>query len=130
MTIYFKLYHAPGRKTLALPRAVLQLSGLSEAEELGLRLESGCVLLTRNRLTAGECGRVIRLLLSTATMLTGRLARASREVPETRRTGSVAVGGDGPFCGLDDRFLLLLLSAGADPEGLRLLLTLEGAEDE
>ena len=128
--MYFKLYHDPERKTLVLPRAVLQLSGLSEAEELGLRLESGCVLLTRNRLTAGECARVIRLLLSTATMLTARLARASREVPETRRTGSVAVGGDGPFCGLDDRLLLLLLSAGADPEGLRLLLTLEGAEDE
>ena len=44
--MYFKLYHDPERKTLVLPRAVLQLSGLSEAEELGLRLESGCVLLT------------------------------------------------------------------------------------
>ena len=128
--MYFKLYHDPERKTLVLPRAVLQLSGLSEAEELGLRLESGCVLLTRNRLTAGECGRVIRLLLSTATMLTGRLARASREVPETHRTGPGVIGGDGPFCSLDDGLLLLLLSAGADPEGLRLLLRLEEAEDE
>ena len=128
--MYFKLYHDPRRKPLAPPRAVLQLSGLSEAEELGLRLESGCVLLTRNRLTAGECGRVIRLLLSTATMLTGRLARASRQMPEAHRTGTGDVDGDGLICGLDDGLLLLLLSAGADPEGLRLLLTLEGAEDE
>ena len=128
--MYFKLYHDPGRKALALPQAALQLSGLSEAEELGLRLESGCVLLTRNRFTAGECGRVIRLLLSTATMLTARLARTSREVLETRRTGTGDVDGDGLICGLDDGLLLLLLSAGADPEGLRLLLTLEGAEDE
>lgn len=128
--MYFKLYHDPGRKPLALPRAVLQLSGLSDAEELGLRLESGCVLLTRNRLTAGECGRVIRLLLSTAMTLTDRLARASREVPETHRTGPGVIGGDGPFCGLDDGLLLLLLSAGADPEVLRLLLRLEEAEDE
>lgn len=62
--------------------------------------------------------------------LTDRLARASREVPETHRTGPGVIGGDGPFCGLDDGLLLLLLSAGADPEVLRLLLRLEEAEDE
>ena len=32
--MYFKLYHNPENKTLTIPRAALQLSGLADAEEL------------------------------------------------------------------------------------------------
>lgn len=32
--MYFELYHNPENKTLAIPRAALQLSGLADAEEL------------------------------------------------------------------------------------------------
>ena len=32
--MYFKLCHNPENKTLAIPRAALQLSGLADAEEL------------------------------------------------------------------------------------------------
>lgn len=32
--MYFKLYHNPANKTLTIPRAALQLSNLTDAEEL------------------------------------------------------------------------------------------------
>ena len=46
--MYFKLYHDPQQKTLTIPRAALQLSELSTAEEMTLHAERGCVLLARN----------------------------------------------------------------------------------
>ena len=40
--MYFKLCHNPENKTLAIPRAALQLSGLADAEELILHTAHLC----------------------------------------------------------------------------------------
>ena len=49
--MYFKLYHNPENKTLTIPRAALQLSGLADAEELILHTGGGYVLAARNALS-------------------------------------------------------------------------------
>ena len=43
----FTICHDTSKKTLAIPRAVLQLSGLEDAERLALHAGHGCVVLTR-----------------------------------------------------------------------------------
>ena len=40
-TLYFKLYHNPENKTLTIPRAAIQLSNLTDAEELILHTGGG-----------------------------------------------------------------------------------------
>ena len=41
----FNLNHDPNNKTLAIPRAALQLSGLAGVSDLILHTDSGCILL-------------------------------------------------------------------------------------
>ena len=41
----FHLNHDPANKTLTIPRAALQLSGLADVSDLILHTDSGCVLL-------------------------------------------------------------------------------------
>ena len=41
----FHLNHDPANKTLTIPRAALQLSGLAETSDLTIHTENGCVLL-------------------------------------------------------------------------------------
>ena len=53
--MYFELCHNPENKTLAIPRAALQLSGLADAEELILHTGGGYVLAARNALSTLEC---------------------------------------------------------------------------
>ena len=43
--MYFELCHNPENKTLAIPRAALQLSGLADAEELILHTGGGYVMV-------------------------------------------------------------------------------------
>lgn len=43
----FTICHDTSKKTLAIPRAALQLSGLEDAERLALHTEHGCIVLTR-----------------------------------------------------------------------------------
>ena len=52
--MYFKLYHNPENKTLTIPRAALQLSGLADAEELILHTGGGYVLAARNALSTAR----------------------------------------------------------------------------
>ena len=58
----FTICHDTSKKTLAIPRAVLQLSGLEDAERLALHAGHGCVVLTRQEGTARERLEAIRLL--------------------------------------------------------------------
>ena len=50
----FTICHDTNKKTLAVPRAALQLSGLEDAERLTLHVGHGCVALTRQEPTARE----------------------------------------------------------------------------
>ena len=128
--MYFKLYHDPQQKTLTIPRAALQLSELSTAEEMTLHAERGCVLLARNDLTARECLRVIDLLFTMGSALTSQLAMASQEVREEHGAlPELPADKSGPFRRLNDRLLSLLLVAGTDLGGLSRLLMWED-EDE
>lgn len=58
----FTICHDTNKKTLAVPRAALQLSGLEDAERLTLHVGHGCVALTRQEPTARERLETIRLL--------------------------------------------------------------------
>ena len=72
--MYFKLYHNPENKTLTIPRAALQLSGLADAEELILHTGGGYVLAARNALSTLECLHLLQFLTSTAASLLLQLA--------------------------------------------------------
>ena len=60
----FTICHDTSKKTLAIPRAALQLSGLEDAERLALHTEHGCIVLTRQGGTARERLDAIRLPVS------------------------------------------------------------------
>ena len=47
----FHLNHDPANKTLTIPRAALQLSGLAETSDLTIHTENGCVLLLPEKLS-------------------------------------------------------------------------------
>ena len=80
--MYFKLYHNPENKTLTIPRAALQLSGLADAEELILHTGGGYVLAARNALSTLECLHLLQFLTSTAASLLLQLAVFSQEGAE------------------------------------------------
>ena len=46
----FHLNHDPANKTLTIPRAALQLSGLAETSDLTIHTENGCVLLLPDKM--------------------------------------------------------------------------------
>ena len=77
--MYFKLYHDPKNKTLTIPRAALQLSQLTDVEELILHTGSGGVLTARDALSAGECLHLLNFLTSITSSLLLQLAMNSRE---------------------------------------------------
>ena len=58
----FNLNHDPNNKTLAIPRAALQLSGLAGVSDLILHTDSGCVLLLPGDPTVAELLKTISLL--------------------------------------------------------------------
>lgn len=45
----FNLNHDTNNKTLAIPRAAMQLSGLADVSDLILHTDSGCILLLPGR---------------------------------------------------------------------------------
>ena len=55
----FSLNHNPANKTLAIPRAALQLSGLADVSDLLLHTDSGCILLLPGDPTVAELLKTI-----------------------------------------------------------------------
>ena len=72
----FHLNHDPANKTLAIPRAALQLSGLADVSDLILHTDSGCVLLLPGNPTVAEMLKTISLLSTVTPQLISRLAEA------------------------------------------------------
>jgi len=111
----FKLCHDPAKKTLTIPRAALQLSKLTDAEELTIHTQPGCVLAARDDLTAAEAVGVIRMLSDLNVTLICQLAEASRQAADADVVCD-------PLDGLDEDFLAMFSDAGIDLNGLRLLM--------
>ena len=122
--MYFKLYHNPANKTLTIPRAALQLSGLADAEELTLQAGTGYILVSRQDLNVREAASTIAQLYGVVDRLMEQLVDASREA-----AGKLEDVPD-PLDELDEEVLDDLLASGADAEGLRFLLEMEELEDE
>ena len=122
--MYFKLYHNPANKTLSIPRAALQFSGLADAEELTLQVGTGYILVSRHDLNVREAASTIAQLYGVVDRLMEQLVDASREA-----AGKLEDVPD-PLDELDEEVLDDLPACGADAEGLRFLLEMEELEDE
>ena len=70
----FHLNHDPANKTLTIPRAALQLSGLADVSDLILHTDSGCILLLPGDPTVAELLKTISLISAVAPQLISRLA--------------------------------------------------------
>ena len=79
----FNLNHDTNNKTLAIPRAALQLSGLAGVSDLILHTDSGCILLLPGDPTVAELLKTISLLSVVTPQLISRLAERSRMAMET-----------------------------------------------
>ena len=82
----FNLNHDPNNKTLAIPRAALQLSGLADVSDLILHTDSGCILLLPGDSTVAELLKTISLISAVAPQLISRLAERSQMAMETGMT--------------------------------------------
>ena len=78
----FHLNHDPANKTLTIPRAALQLSGLADVSDLILHTDSGCVLLLPGDPTVAELLKTISLISAVAPQLISRLAERSQMAME------------------------------------------------
>ena len=117
----FTICHDTNKKTLAVPRAALQLSGLEDAERLTLHVGHGCTVLTRQEPTARERLEAIRLLRNLSIGMLVRLAldsRAAEAGPRKRVPRALRA--------YDAEFLDMLEHCGVDLAGLGALLTREG----
>ena len=91
----FTICHDTNKKTLAVPGAALQLSGLENAERLTLHVGHGCVVLTRQEPTARERLETIRLLhnlnigMLVCLALDSRLRTAAGASPMSRASSTV-----------------------------------------
>ena len=116
----FTLCHDTSKKTLAIPRAALQLSGLEDAERLTLRAGHGCVVLTRQEGAARERLETIRLLHDLNVGMVVRLALDSRSA-----SGMPCKRASEVFRTYDAEFLDMLEHCGVDLFGLGALLARE-----
>ena len=82
----FNLNHDPNNKTLSIPRAALQLSGLAGVSDLILHTDSGCILLLPGDPTVAELLKTISLISTVAPQLISRLAERSQMAMETGMT--------------------------------------------
>ena len=117
----FTICHDTNKKTLAVPRAALQLTGLADAERLTLHVEHGCSFLTRQEPTARERLETIRLLHNLNIGMLVCLAldsRAAETGPRKRVPRALRA--------YDAEFLDMLEHCGVDLYGLGALLIREG----
>ena len=82
----FNLNHDPNNKTLSIPRAALQLSGLAGVSDLILHTDSGCILLLPGDPTVAELLKTISLISTVAPQLISRLAERSQMAMEAGMT--------------------------------------------
>ena len=120
----FNLHRDPSSRSQKIPYAAMELSDLADSEDLLLHTTEGSILLSRNDLSTREAIQTVTFLTQVAVDLTRQLVEASNEIagqPEEC---------EDPLSQFDETMIETLVDCGADPEGLRMLLILEGTEDE
>ena len=83
----FHLNHDPANKTLTIPRAALQLSGLAETSDLTIHTENGCVLLLPEKLSAAQAitlGAIATATAPAATLMVVRQYKGSKAILNVR----------------------------------------------
>ena len=131
----FSLNHNTANKTLSIPRAALQLSGLAGVSDLILHTDSGCILLLPGDPTVAELLKTISLISAVAPQLISRLAEAGIS-PNTALESFVEEGrvivqaaektaADVLIDELDDNVRTMLEDSGVQMEGVCRLLEKE-----
>ena len=112
----FILHRDPDNRSQKIPYPALQISQLADANELTIQADAGSILVSRDDIT-------IRHLYEVVDSLMEQLVDATKEI-------SSDLGGiHDPLEDVDDDVLDDLLSSGADPDGLRMLLAMEEDDD-
>ena len=111
----FHLNHDPANKTLTIPRAALQLSGLAGVSDLILHTDSGCILLLPGDPTVAELLKTISLISAVAPQLLFRLAKSSALAHGTENDECNGCHWE-KECFQDVLPLCMLAEAGIDPE--------------
>ena len=126
----FNLNHDPNNKTLSIPRAALQLSGLAGVSDLILHTDSGCILLLPGDPTVAELLKTISLISTVAPQMISRLA-PNAALESFVEDGKVIVqaakktAADVLIDELDDDVRTMLEDSGVQMEGVCRLLEKE-----
>lgn len=119
----FILHRDPDNRSQKIPYPALQISQLADANELTIQADAGSILVSRDDITARQALTMIRHLYEVVDSLMEQLVDATKEI-------SSDLGGlHDPLEHVDDDVLDDLLSSGADPDGLRMLLAMEEDDD-
>mgnify|MGYP003363614807 FL=1 len=110
----FHLNHDPANKTLTIPRAALQLSGLAETSDLTIHTENGCVLLLPDKMSVAQTLKTFQLLTAINAELLFRLAKSSA-LAHGAENDACDGGHWEKECFQDVLPLCMLAEAGIDP---------------
>ena len=119
----FILNRNPENRKQNIPFPALQIAGLADADELTVQAESGSILISREDITPRQAIATISRLYEVIDSLIFQLVNASNEIVDDPDLPD-------PLNDVDEGLLDDLLTCGADPEGLRMLLSLEEFDDE
>jgi len=118
----FILHRDPENRSQKIPYPALQISQLADADELTIQADAGSILVSRDGLTVRQALTTIGHLYEVVDTLMEQLVDATMEISDLDDTHD-------PLDEIDDDVLDDLLSSGADPDGLRMLLMLEEEDD-
>lgn len=119
----FILHRDPENRSQKIPYPALQISQLADADELTIQADAGSILVSRDGLTVRQALTTIGHLYEVVDTLMEQLVDATMEI------SSDLDDTHDPLDEIDDDVLDDLLSSGADPDGLRMLLMLEEEDD-
>lgn len=119
----FVLHRNPENRNQKIPFPAMQVAGLADAEQLTIQADAGSILISREDITARQAITTITHLYEVIDSLILQLVDASNEIVDVLDIPD-------PLETVDEELLDDLLECGANPDGLRLLLTVEDEADE
>lgn len=119
----FVLNRNPENRNQKIPFPAMQMAGLADAEQLTIQADAGSILISREDITARQAITTITHLYEVIDSLILQLVDASNEIVDVLDIPD-------PLETVDEELLDDLLECGANPDGLRLLLTVEDEADE